>query len=202
MELAHRWGDRNLTRIELIGALLILAILIGFFGRYTLIMFSRAEQNLVSSTVLNINTAMYYRASMAIMLNKHEGFEKITEINPMEDMQIIPDIGDLNVSAAENQVFLNNGLFSAPINYNGVIFEENEAELERGKWYFNQTEKHLVYVIDNDEFFESNLEGLARIRFRVVFKYEDKNSDGKFDLVGDQFLTIKLSPVDYYQWEQ
>ena len=67
MELAHRWSDRNLSRLELISAVLVLAILIGVFSRYILVVFSSAEQSMVNSTVININTSLSYRAALLIL---------------------------------------------------------------------------------------------------------------------------------------
>ena len=67
MELMHRWSDRNLTRLELVMALLIMFILIGAFSRHVLIVFARAESTMINTTVMNMNTTLQYYAMNAAL---------------------------------------------------------------------------------------------------------------------------------------
>ena len=83
MELAHRWSDRNLTRMELVMAILLLAILIGTFSRYALVLFARVEKSMLDRTVININTALNYRASMAVMRGQYDELQFLIKMNPI-----------------------------------------------------------------------------------------------------------------------
>lgn len=200
MELAHRWGDRNLTKLEYIFAILIFAVLIGIFSRHVLMIFSRAEQGMISSTVININTALYYRAAMAEMRGEYDELELLRKINPMEQLQSIPDINDLDITMKNIPFALTAHSISTPANYGGEINAYTMESMEKGKWYFNQDNRHLVYYLNNSQFFSSNAGGLPIIQFRVEFAYEDRNSNGLYDPGIDEFKTMKLDPVGHYQW--
>jgi hypothetical protein len=200
MELAHRWRDRSLTKLELVVAILILTILIGSFSRYVLVIFSRAEQSMINSTVININTALHYRAAMAVMLGQYQELELLREINPMEELQASSEINNPKITLDQIPLALLAGTASAPANYGGLINSYTMDSMEKGLWYFNQDNRYLIYLVSNSEFFFSDAEGLPIIRFRIVIDFKDRNSNGKYDPESDEFQTMKLHPVNHYQW--
>ena len=200
MYIAHRWGDRNLTRLEYVFAILILAIMIGVFSRYALVMFARAEQSIINSTVININTALHYRAALALMRGKYQDLKLLEETNPMQELQS-------NISIDEPEVVINNISFTLlasssyiSTNYAGEINAYTMDSMEKGKWYFNQDNRSLIYVIRNSEFFSSDAEGLPLMQFEIVIDYNDKNTNGEYDPESDEFRTIKLQPINNYEW--
>lgn len=201
MELAHRWHDRNLARMELVIAVLILGLLVGVFSRYTLRVFAHAERSMMNSTVISINTALNYRASMAVMMGKYDELEFLLKMNPMEDMQTIPEVNHFN-NEINNYVFeLASDIISPPSNYGGNLASYDPDLMEKGKWYYQQDEGLIVYTISNSEFFESNIDGLARIRFRIKFDYKDNNANGQYDKGVDEFNFVKLQAIDSYTWD-
>jgi len=202
MELAHRWSDRNLTKMELVIAILILTILIGTFSRYVLVIFSRAEQSMITSTVININTALYYRAAMAVMRGEFQELGLLEKMNPMEELQSRPEISDMDMTLNNIPLALVAGSTSTstPGNYGGVINAYTIESMEKGNWYFNQDNRYLIYLVSNSEFFSSDVEGLPMIRFRIAIDYKDRNSNGQYDPASDEFQTMKLESVDHYQW--
>ncbi len=200
MELAHRWRDRSLTKLELVVAILILAILIGSFSRYVLVIFSRAEQSMINSTVININTALHYRAAMVVMRGQYRELELLEEMNPMEEMQASPEINDPNLTFKNISLAPLTGTAFAPANYGGVMNAYTMGSIEKGKWYFNQDNRYLIYLVSNSEFFFSDETGLPIIRFQIMIDYKDRNSNGKYDPERDEFQTMKLHPVNHYQW--
>ncbi|GEM_PF-2649019 len=201
MYIAHRWGDRNLTRIELVMALLVLAILIGSFSRHMFIVFARAEQRMINSTVININTALNYRSSIMVMRGNYDDLDVLIMMNPMEDMVSEPEI---NVSDDENEnisLALSGSTISASIKYGGVIEYESIELIEKGKWYFEKNSHILFYTIQNAEFFSTDVTGPARIRYKIEIDYEDKNNNGDYDSHTDNFHTVKIEPMDQYVWD-
>ena len=202
MELAHRWINRDLTRLELVMVLLILSLLIGAFSRYTLLIFARAEKSMVERTVININTALNYRASIPVLKGQYGKLEVLKRINPMEEMQQINELEDYANKDMQNiSLALSGAVLSMPLNYGGTITSEQLDTLEKGKWYFNNSESLIIYLISNTEFFNSGLSGPARIRFRIAIDYKDNNLNGRFDKNVDQYKTLKLKPVDQYIWD-
>lgn len=200
MELAHRWSDRNLTKLEYVFALLILAILIGTFSRYVLVVFSRAEQTMINSTVININTALNYRAAMAVMRGEYQELETFEKTNPMEAMQTKIDINDMDMIVNDLPLAAGVASISAPANYGGEINTYTKDSMEKGKWYFNQDNRHLIYLVSNSAFFSSGVEGRSMIQFRIAIDYEDRNANGHYDPAIDEFRSMKLQPIEQYQW--
>ena len=200
MQLAHRWSDRNLSRTELVIAILILALLIGNFSRYMVVLFARAEQSIMTRTVININTALNYRAAMAVMRRQYDELQFLIKMNPMQDMQSSPEISDFE--NGENKISLEffGSIISLPENYAGLIDADNAQAMEKGKWYFQRDDHILVYRLSNSEFFSSDLEGPARIRFRTKLYYKDNNANGRFDQMIDEYHTVKLQTLDQYTW--
>lgn len=200
MKIAHRWSDRNLTRIELVMSIVIITVIIGAFSRHALGIFSAAEQSMVNQTLSNINTGLAYRAALAHLRGDYEQIDKLVQINPMDDMQELPAIDDYNWPFFDSVPFVAGGLVTTPANYGGVIFSDDDENLEKGKWYFNRTANYLEYIISNSELFEGELEGLPRIRFRTKINYHDENNNGEYDPETDKFQDIRLEPITDYKW--
>jgi len=38
------------------------------------------------------------------------------------------------------------------------------------------------------------------IQFRIAIDYKDRNSNGRYDPEMDEFKSMKLHPVEQYQW--
>ncbi len=133
--------------MELVSAVLILSILLGAFARYAVLIFSRAEQSLVERTVININTALNHRASLFVLRENYELLGDMLEMNPMEEMQSTIHIKDIEVPLATLPLAEFGAILRVPSNYGGVIYFDDEDYVEKGKWYFNNAEKYIVYFI-------------------------------------------------------
>lgn len=199
MELTHRWIDRNLTRSELIIAILVLAIMLGVFYRHMILVFSQAERSMVFRTVNNINSALNYRASSLVMRSQWDAFNKLLEMNPFEDMRSKVSIEKIDGYEDSIYLLLANETVTAPLNYGGVV-DETMLYFEKSKWYFNKNTKKLIYTIKNTEFFDSDLNGQSRILFKIHLEYNDNDGNGIFDSELDEFKNIKLRSVNDYFW--
>ena len=196
MELAHRWGDRNLTKLELVIALTILTLLIGVFSHYSLIILSQAERSMINRTVININTALNVRASLAVMKGNFDELSILLNTNPMESMNTRLETDSLGDELTPLSLTLIEASVSSPANYGGVLLDDNSDVMEKGKWYYVKNENLVVYTLVNRGLLaDSNKD---RIRFKIILDYNDKNSNGVFDSMIDEFNSIKLKPIDNY----
>ena len=118
----------------------------------------------------------------------------------MEEMQLLPEISDYELTNTNAVLSRVGGLISTPENYGKAIYSDDDESLEKGKWYFNYVENYLIYVISNRELFTSDLEGLPRIRFRIALDYNDRNLNGLYEPAIDEFRSMKLNAIDQYQW--
>lgn len=201
MYLASRWLFRNLSRLELVAAWLVILLLIGGFTRYVFGVFARAEQSMVSRTVNNIDTALKYHFAMAAIMNDHEILGKLQDMNPMDIMQgMQKDYFLSSESMISKELAAGYPFISKPANYGGTVASTDWRELEKGKWYFDNENKTLVYLVRNPEFFRSHIDGPDRLRFRMVIDYADINANNKFDPGIDEYRSVRMRSLDEYEW--
>jgi len=202
----HRWSDRNLTRLELVMALLIMFILIGAFSRHVLIVFARAESTMINTTVMNMNTTLQYYAMNAALKGDVEKLAALGDPNLLTEVRghigqaqedIYKDAYKEKDSRYVQQLLTHDWL---PGNYIGELEAPNPEEIGKGKWYFDKSEGLLIYRVSNSEFFHSELNGAPRIRFKIYFDYEDVNLDGIYNPDQDVFRSITLKSPDNYEW--
>lgn len=196
MELASRWLDRKLSWLEGVVAWLLIVLLIGLFSRYMLIIFSKTEKIMIERTVININSAINYTSAIAKLNNDIETINSLVYVNPMNFMSMNVTINELSSNSINQPIHFT----SPPSNYKGEVLDDADPSLERGNWYFDVDGKFLFYKLRNDEFFETSIAGPERIRFKVKMEYIDLNKDNRFDSYIDEFISIKLEPVDSFRW--
>ena len=186
---------RSLSRLEMAIALIVIFILAGIFLRQVLILSARAEQKFLEVSVLNLNTALHYRAGLFYMKGEKRKLLEMDGMNPFALMQgAIAAPGQ----ALDDPAYVSGSL---PQKYRGEIDALENGALEAGYWYYLVNEKTLVYAVSNDEFFSSG-DGLpALVRYRVKLKYKDINNNARFDSSEDTYLGVKLEDLGGYQWQ-
>ena len=202
MELAHRWADRNLTRMELVIACLIMALLIGYALRHMLIFFAEVERTMLTTSIVNINSALKYHAAVAIMRGDKQLISRLSEQSQLAVIQSTQGLYVQPADDLEKQLNLQVVSFiTQPANYAGELFDPELSEIESGSWYFDLSDKSLNYRIRNDELFQSEPEGEgARIKLKVVIDYNDINDNDRYDADIDEYKSVSLQKVGIYSW--
>ncbi len=197
MQLAHRWADRNLTRLELVLALIVLLLLIGTFARHVLAIFSMAEMRMVDSTIINLNSSLKYHAAIAVMRGDHDELIRLRDRSPIRRVQSlqesyteIEENVDLLAMTAEFPVF------SRQMNYIGEFSNPDTDLVAKGQWYFDIDKKHLNYRVVNSGLFANDLNESGTISFAVIIDYVDRNRSRQYDPQIDQFVTINVKSVN------
>ena len=72
--------------------------------------------------------------------------------------------------------------------------------LADGSWYFDRSERTLVYLVRNKAHFSGGATNPPRARFEVKLLYDDKNRNGKHDAGIDSIEGLQLAPVEPYKW--
>lgn len=196
MQLAHRWLDRNLTRLELVIALIILLAILGSFMRYMTLMFARAEARMVESTIISLNTSLGYHMALAILRNDTKIPDRIGRRSPVYLVQS----WQKGFSQAEDYVDLVSRtatfpVFHKPVNYRGEFLEPDFDLIEEGDWYYDMAENTLNYRVVNRNLFENNLPGDGLLRYRVHLDYADVNGNGSFEPAVDEFKSVYMKAV-------
>jgi hypothetical protein len=198
MALSSRWYDRNLSKIELVAAIMLISIFIGVFAVRALKIFTLTEQTSVTLTINNMNTALKYKAIMALANNRLDELEELQQINPM---QLVYAGSEAYMKSTEN---LKNEVGHPPettiSNYIGELYDPDINDIEPGNWYFDRNVNLLIYRVRNTEFFYSSIDGPGRIRYAVMLEYEDMNDNDRYDPAVDRFINIKIGNIDTYEW--
>lgn len=202
MYLAHRWRDRNLSRLELVVVLLIFALFVFFILQRAVNAFATAEKNYLDYTVSNINTALRLQTLVYLSRNQMDGLNELLETNPMRLMenQETEELKEFyythpGAGAAIKQLYA-----VQPPNYVGKLADPDLFELDKGDWYFDLQARKLVYIVINTELFFTRQAGRKRIIFSVVLDYDDINGNGSYESQVDTFNRLYLRPETDYEW--
>lgn len=87
-----------------------------------------------------------------------------------------------------------------PAAYRGE-YSDADATLQPGSWYFNKTNRQLVYQLRDPAKISNKNDGDSqRIYFRLNLKYRDKNNNQRYDKAIDEVNGLALEPISPYQW--
>lgn len=200
MELAHRWSDRNLTRMELVMAVLILSVMISYFSHHMYTVFGKVEKSMIDRTLININSALKYHAAFALMIDDIETLNQMDSMNPMNLMTSSVGLAENTGDDFNINFIVANNSSRTPSNYGGAVIDDSDLSLDSGQWYFDQDDQLLFYKLSNAEFFTSDIEGPARVRFKVHLNYIDQDDNKLFNPLVDKFMSISLDAVDHFEW--
>ena len=92
-------------------------------------------------------------------------------------------------------------LADAPAHYLGEYNNPDPAQMPERHWYFDTTERNLVYRVNNASYFVGGAEGAAHARFKVRVDYRDANANGKRDNA-EAYTGLRLITLDPYSWSQ
>jgi len=200
MQLAHRWLDRNLTRLELVVALVIIVFIMGTFIRHIQRVFMQAEMSMVDTTIINLNSSLKYHAAMAVLRGDYEQLSRMNKMNPVSEIQSLQnDYENIKENLELVARTATYPVFNQPINYIGELVNPELDTLQKGVWYFDPGEKTLNYHPNNSSSIFGRENFNKVIKFRVNIRYTDKNADGRNNPGNDRFLSISIDNVD--NWE-
>ena len=170
-----RWNAQGFTLLELVVVMVLVSILALVALDRVWLLRAQAERAAVTTVAGNIRSALGMEVAKYALANE------LYKIAALE---------------GSNPVTL---LAQAPGEYVGEITDE-AAIKDKGIWYFNSQSKMLVYRVQFDEYFKSDLNA-PFIRFQVKLRYGDKNNNGKFDFKTDTIDGLDLVSMDTYHWE-
>jgi len=202
MYIAGRWADRQLSRLELVVAVIVISLVLYILMLKMLKIFAAAERSLLTTTVVNINTAMQYRAAWYMLQGDYSELEIMQQMNPLAMGEIDSAwLKPEKTLEVPSQILAGIVDVRLPGNYLGEMDRVNPEDIDGGHWYFDRQEQKLVYRVDNDEYFDSSLSGPARVEFNVIIDYVDTNSDNRFNPHIDEYRNIRLRAINDYEWQ-
>lgn len=201
MQLAHRWLDRNLTRLELVVTLLLVAVFVGSFVKYIRHTFAVTEQTMVSTAIINIDTAMRYHAMMAMLKGNPAMLEIMRTQSPLAVIQSAQKNYLTSVESLADELKTPIRKFmTLPASYVGEITADDDRRLRPGNWYFDNRDRTLNYLVRNVDFFDSGIDDFPGIKLKVKVDFEDMNGDMQYQPAIDRYKSIELDSVGVYHW--
>lgn len=201
MYIAGRWADRQLSRLELVIAVIILSLVLAGLIQHMLKLFAHAERSLLTISIININSALQYRAAGYVLEGDFVSIKGMLDMNPFTMIETGQREPGRPIEAGSPQMTAGMANIRVPENYLGELDGPDPASIDGGSWYFDKQARRLVYRVDNTEYFESNLTGAPRVSYTVGIDYEDRNNNNQFDPRIDEFHSIRLQAVNEYTWQ-
>lgn len=202
MNLAGRWADRQLSTLELVMVVIVISLILFVLIQQMLKIFARAESSMLATSIMNINTALRYRAVWYVLNAEYTELKEMQGMNPFN--LAAADTGGWFEpparSAAAGQMLVGLVDIRLPGNYLGEMEKADPAGVAGGNWYFDRHERKLVYRVNNTEYFSAETDEPARAEFVVDIDYEDRNDNNRFDPGIDDYRDIRLQPYNKYTW--
>lgn len=169
-------GQQGFSFLELVLVISIIGLLFTLAADRLLILQVEAERTAMQQVLGTIRSAMNLNVATHIARDNIDELANAEASNPMDWLSQTPD------------------------NYIGVRNEADPSDIESGKWYYDKYHELLIYRVTNSEYYESDLKGPARARFRVELSYTDNNDDGQYSANTDEIHGLKLAAVEPYKW--
>jgi len=166
-------GRRGFTLLELVVVICIISLLavvaLGYYRKLLI----EVEQTTLEYNVGSLRSALAMQFAAYYVAGRLEGIQTLIEDNPMEF------------------------LTQKPKNYLGSLTVRQAHNIQSGHWYYDNEAKLLIYLVQNSEYFISNLKGKPRIRFKILPVYSDT-------LNGEQnkkyISGLELKSLEPYHW--
>lgn len=162
--------------LELVIVVAIIGVLMAVAVTKYLALVVDSERVAMESVLSSLRTATHMKMAEYIVENRINDLPQLEDSNPM------------------------NQLSQKPNNYQGELDKPESGSVPGGNWYFDRTDRMLVYRVHNTDYFETALDGLARARFRVRMQFQDRDGNGVFNAASDKLEGVSVTPVEPYRW--
>lgn len=167
---------RGFTLLELVIVIIIVSILFVIAANRLLVLQATAERAAMMNVLGTLRSAIGMDIAQHVLRQDVDGLVALRGRNPMD------------------------WLAQTPHNYAGEA--SDPVTVQAGSWYFDPTERALVYRVEHAEHFSTSLPGPARARFRIELAYDDNNANGRYDAGRDTVYGLRLAEMEPYRWTE
>jgi prepilin-type N-terminal cleavage/methylation domain-containing protein len=167
---------RAFTLLELVIAICIIALLVTLALERLLALRAEAERVVLEETLGALRAGVAMELVSLLAKGADHELLHLHECNPMDS------------------------LMAVPANYLGELEAVDPSTIPPGNWYFDRTDRLLVYRVRYAEDFETELAGAPRARFRTELSYRDRDGNGRFDPGVDELRGVRVSAAEPYRW--
>jgi prepilin-type N-terminal cleavage/methylation domain-containing protein len=164
------------TLIEFLVVVVAIGILAGVLLDRVLPLIGRAQRAAFMQVQADLKTALLLEAAKRITRGEAAELATLADANPMTL------------------------LLSPPANYLGSFSWPPDGDVPRASWYFDEHSHRLVYVVGRYTRFDPLNGPPRRIELKTEFVFADRDGDGSYDPVRDDFEGLRLQPVHAFSW--
>ncbi|MBI4357072.1 MAG: hypothetical protein HY559_04275 [Gammaproteobacteria bacterium] len=162
------------TFLELALVICVVSILYAVALRYSIRVLAMTERVTVEQTILALQNAVEFQALRHLLSGNMERLVQLEQSNPMDY------------------------LVRKPNAYLGELKNVDPKQVKEGAWYFDKTNRLIVYRLRYGRYFESTLKGPPLIRLSIKLQYTDVNRNGRFDEKSERVTGLTLEPKESY----
>lgn len=169
---------RGFTLIELTVVAVVVAVLAATLLKRALYYQDQAERVSVEQTVGILRSAMHLQMGYSILHPSVMPMSHLANANPM------------------------NWLAELPQNYAGEYASPKPGEVARGNWYFDTSDRTLVYLASSDDLLQTAPGENGKIRFRTRLSMHNSVGYAQPNTASEStFEGVVLEPVKPYKWQ-
>lgn len=167
---------RGFSLVELLVVVVAIGILAGALLDRVLPLIGRAQRTAFMQVKVDLQTALLLAAAERITRGESATLPELANANPMTL------------------------LLNPPANYLGAFAFPEDRNLPPASWYFDEHTRHLVYRVGRYTRFHALGGPPGRVELATEFVYADRDGDGIFEAVRDEFEGLRLTPVHAFEW--
>jgi general secretion pathway protein G len=188
--LKDRLG-RELSRFETAMVVIVIGGIASVLLARVDALFARVEEARMRATLTRLTSDLQMEVATRIMQGRDATIADLAGSNPLA-------LGDAIVPLSLRS--RTEDFAIGPRGYGGELGDPESRRVPGGTWYFDRDERLLVYRVENERHFFSEVTGPKRARFRVTLRFDDRDGDGRYTRGVDRIRTVALVPVEAYEW--
>ena len=200
MVSASRWSHAELGRFERFLAIGIIAVVCAVFLHRANNLQVEVERVGMLTTLSSLQSSLTLQAAVHLVQQDPRALLLMEGSNPFtgtrQDSHNRPGTTKDDTTTPGSPVLA----LEQPSNYLGALERPDPWRIPGGSWYFDETERVLVYRVRHEEYFETTLPGPKRARFAVRLVFDDENANHRFDPGIDAVQALKLQAVEPFRW--
>lgn len=174
LKLAPCNCQQGFTLLEFLVVIILISTLVAVLSDRLLVVQEAAEKTAMEQTAGTVRSALHMQ--LADRLLKGVEVRALAQDNPMD------------------------WLAERPPNYVGVRFAPKAGEVPAGSWYFDLSDRQLIYLPRRSEHLAPNSAGRREVRYQVALVHGKETQEQGISVENKEVQGVILALVEPYRW--